>query len=79
MSDKLKQALEELRDELKRIQPDDPTLKTLQEKTARALDAGEHLPLVEDLKETTERFETLHPQLTAIINNVMNSLSNIGI
>lgn len=79
MNEKLKQSLEELRDELKRVGTDDPKLKSLQEKTDRALKAGEHLPLVEELKEATERFEARHPQLTAVMNNVMNSLSNLGI
>ncbi len=79
MNEKLKLALEELHDELKRIGPDNPKLQMLQEKTARAIEAGEHLPLVDDLKEASEEFEVRHPQLTALINNVMNSLSALGI
>lgn len=80
MSDKLNRALEELQDELKQIGGDDPKLQKLAENVQHALDeSNDDLPLVEDLKEATELFETRHPQLTAIINNVMNSLSNIGI
>jgi hypothetical protein len=79
MNEKLKQALQELHGELNRIGPDNPKLQALQEKTARALEAGEHLPLLDDLKEASEEFEARHPQLTALINNVMNSLSSLGI
>jgi len=79
MNEKLKQALQELHNELKQIGAGKPKLQAFQEKTARAIEAGEHLPLVDDLKETAEEFEVQHPQLTALINNVMNSLSSLGI
>jgi ABC-type transporter Mla subunit MlaD len=35
--------------------------------------------LVQSLQSTAEEFEARHPQLTAIINNVMTSLSGLGI
>jgi len=35
--------------------------------------------LVHSLQQTAEEFEARHPQLTAAINNVMTSLSNLGI
>jgi chaperonin cofactor prefoldin len=79
MNEKLKAVLEELRDELKRINPSDPQLKSIQKKTDDVLNSGDHLPLIEDLKEAAERFEARHPQLTAAMNNAMNSLSNLGI
>jgi hypothetical protein len=79
MNDRLKQALEELRNELKRLGPENPDLQTLQEKTVRALEAGEHLPLVEELHDAADTFEVRHPQLTALINNVLNALSGLGI
>jgi acetylornithine deacetylase/succinyl-diaminopimelate desuccinylase-like protein len=79
MNDKLKQALEELRDELRRLGPENPDLLTLQQKTARALESGEHLPIVDELQKTAKTFEVRHPDLTALINQVLNVLSGLGI
>jgi len=80
MSDKLKQALEELHDELKQIGSGDPKLQKLADDVQTALkERVEDVPLVESLRDAAETFEARHPKLTALINNVMNSLSNIGI
>lgn len=79
MNEKLRAAMEELRDELRKIGEEHPELIKLQEKTVHALDAGGHLPVVEELREAAERFEVRYPRLTAVLNNAMNSLSNIGI
>ena len=80
MSDKLKRALEELHDELSQIGGDDPKLQKLADDVQHALNESvEELPLVDSLRDAAETFEVRHPQLTALINNVMNSLSNIGI
>jgi len=80
MSDKLKQALEELQNELKQIGSGEPKLQKLADEVQAALKerAGE-VPLVDSLRDAAETFEARHPQLIALINNVMNSLSNIGI
>ncbi len=80
MSDKLRQALEELRDELNQIGSNDPKIKKLTDDVQNALaENKEEIPLADSLRDTAETFEARHPQLTALINNVMNSLSNIGI
>lgn len=79
MDHQIKKTLEELHDELKRIGPGSEQLQRLQEKTARALEAGEHLPLVEEIRNNTQSFEAQHPQLTALLNNAMNALSGLGI
>lgn len=80
MSDKLKQSLEELHDELKRLGPSEPTLQKLAEDVQRAIkEHEEEHPLMDSLRDAAETFEAGHPQLTALINNVMNSLSNLGI
>ena len=80
MSDKLKQSLEKLHDELKQIGSDEPKLQKLAEEVQAALkERVEDVPLVESLRDAAETFEACHPQLTALINNVMSSLSNIGI
>ena len=80
MSDKLKQALKELHDELQKLGSGEPKLQKLAEEVQAALhEHGEDVPLVDSLRDAAETFETRHPQLTALANNVMNSLSNIGI
>ncbi|MCK5676793.1 MAG: DUF4404 family protein [Verrucomicrobia bacterium] len=80
MNDTLQQSLEALHSELKQLGSDDPKLLKLAENVQTALDENsEELPLVDSLRDATETFELNHPQLTAVINNVMNSLSNIGI
>ena len=79
MNDKLKQALEELHEELRRLSPENPELQTLQEKTAHVLESGEHLPVVEELRNAAKTFEVRYPDLTALINNALNALSGLGI
>lgn len=79
MNEKMRQVLEELRDEIRRIGPANPDLHALQAKVTHALEAGGHLPVVEEIRESAGKIEARYPQLTAILNNVMNSLSNIGI
>jgi DNA repair ATPase RecN len=81
MSEKLKQNLEELQTELKKIGSENPNLKKLSGEVDHALEqTGEvSRTLVHALQYAAEEFETKHPQLTAVINNVMTSLSNIGI
>jgi ABC-type transporter Mla subunit MlaD len=81
MSEKLKNGLEDLKGELNRMNSTDPALKKLAEDVDAALaHTGEATRiLTQSLQQVTEEFEANHPQLTAIINNVMTSLSNIGI
>lgn len=81
MSDKLKQNLEELKNELKNIGSESPVLKKLAGEVDDALEqTGEvSRTLLHSLQNAAEEFEVNHPQLTSVINNVMTSLSNIGI
>jgi hypothetical protein len=79
MGNKLKQALEELRKELQQLVPTHPELHGLYEKTIHALDSGEHRLLVNPLREAEKTFEVRHPKVTALINNVLASLSALGI
>lgn len=81
MTEKLKQNLEELKSELKTLNSEDPKLQKLATDIDDALAETPEVSesLVQTLQHTAEEFEVNHPQLTAIINNVMTSLSNIGI
>ncbi|MBI9021255.1 MAG: DUF4404 family protein [Verrucomicrobia bacterium] len=80
MRDKLKQALEELQNELTQMGSHEPKLQKLADDVQVALkESAADVPLVDSLRDAAEAFEAHHPQLTALINNVMTSLSNIGI
>ncbi len=41
--------------------------------------SGEHQELVEDVKEAIAHFEVEHPSITGILNEVIMTLSNMGI
>jgi DNA repair ATPase RecN len=81
MSDKLKHGLEELKNELNLLDSNDPKVKKLVSDVDEALNQTTEAAhaLADSLQHVAEEFEVNHPQLTAIINNVMTSLSNIGI
>ena len=81
MSEQLKRGLEELQNELKQINSEDPKLQKLAGDVDAALaQAGEiSRSLHHSLQHEAEEFEAHHPQLTAIINNIMTSLSSLGI
>jgi DNA repair ATPase RecN len=81
MSEKTKHGLKELQNELKQINSEDPKLQKLAGEIDAALEqTGEvSRTLAHSLQHTAEEFEVHHPQLTAIINNIMNSLSGLGI
>lgn len=81
MSEKLKQYLQELQEELKQIDSEDPKLRKLAGELDDVLDKTGDVSraLYHSLQSTAEEFEARHPQLTAIINNIMTSLSNLGI
>ena len=81
MSEHLKQGLEELQTELKRIDSESPTLQKLAGEVTQAMEQPEEVShtLLFSLQQTTEEFEVNHPELTALANNVMTSLSALGI
>jgi len=81
MSEQLKKELQELKEELKQIQSSEPSLKKLASDLDGVLDETGDVSkaLIHSLQNTAEEFEVQHPKLTAIINNVMTSLSGLGI
>ncbi len=81
MSEKLKRGLQDLQDELKQIHSDNPKLQKLAGDVDAALEQTGDIPrtLIHSLQHAAEEVEAHHPQLTAIINNIMNSLSGLGI
>lgn len=81
MSDKLRHSLEELRDELKKMDLDDLKYRKLIEdiEAALAQEAGYSGTLMDSLHHMTEEFEVKHPQLVSLMNSIAVSLSNVGI
>ncbi len=83
---KLSEGLDRLRAELKNLKADDETrqrLEDLARRVERQLQqeggAEEHHSLVQELEDEILRFEVAHPRLTAIINDIMVALSQMGI
>ncbi len=84
--DKLSHGLERLREELKNEKIDQATRERLESLAARVesqlerqKDEEAHHGLLQELEEEIMRFEVAHPRLTAIINDIMVALSNMGI
>jgi hypothetical protein len=82
--DKIKQLGVELKT-VKKQGPDDPKLDRLENWVDEYLAEGavieekEHHTFVQELQEAAEQYEVSHPKLTAVINQVLSTLSNMGI
>jgi DNA repair exonuclease SbcCD ATPase subunit len=84
---KLKDELEKLRAEVKELATDnieaiaklETLISELEIKLEEPSDEDHHNNLIANLKETITQFETEHPRATAILNDIMVSLSNMGI
>lgn len=83
--DELHESLERLRAEIRKLGADDEKIKRRMKRLVadleRQLDSedSEHEPLIEGLRGHIERWEVEHPRLTAVLNRIMVSLSNMGI
>jgi len=83
----LHQQLEELRAEIDRVARNDTAAKDrmneLLGEVEKTIDASSDQEiddnLMENLRETISQFETEHPRATAILNDIMVTLSNMGI
>lgn len=79
--------LERLKEEINNsISPDSPTKETLialindvEKRVEEPLDEEQDDNLAENIKDAISRFETEHPRATAILNDIMITLSNMGI
>ena len=88
MTDKqLQDKLEKLRREVDRVAGDDPGAREqldrligdIEKRLALPSDSELHDNLLLGLKDTISQFETDHPRATAILNDIMVLLSNVGI
>lgn len=84
---KLNEALQELKTEIAALQVEDTDAKRrletlvegLEKKLETPSDEEHHHGLVEDVRDSVEHFEVEYPRLTAILNDIMMALSNMGI
>jgi len=84
--DKLRQELEHLRSELAKLAEDDTAgrerLNKVIEQLEKRLSENEENDddtLFEQLQESISHFEAEHPRATAVLNDIMVTLSNMGI
>ena len=85
--EKLRRSLDELREELARLESEeaavreriDALISGVESRLESPDEAGEDHTLVEDLQRAVTEFETSHPRATAILNQIMVTLGNMGI
>ena len=80
------EALFKLRTEVEKLEQGHPELRNklegLLEKLENRFEAGtdgQHLQLVDEVKETVGRFEVEHPTATAVVAEFLQVLSSIGV
>jgi hypothetical protein len=89
MDDQLRSRLEQLHGELRTVDPDDPAARSaassLKSAVATILEQPEadsdhrHESLYRQLRESLLQFEAVHPTLTASIENVIDTLVQLGV
>ncbi|MDX2276740.1 MAG: DUF4404 family protein [Hyphomonadaceae bacterium] len=79
----LRETLQRLRAEIEQLGPEDAAvqarLNLLVADVERRLEGADDDGLIDNIKESVEQFEVKHPRATAILNDVMLALSNMGI
>ena len=87
MSDEqLRQSLSELRSELDRLEAEEAEVRVRLDALIAGIetrldtpgDMAHHHSLVRDLRRSTLQLEVSHPRATAILNQIMATLGNIG-
>ena len=85
-NEELRQSLSELRAELERLKAEegavreklDTLIAGIETRLETPDDIAHHHSLVRDLRQSTLQLEVSHPRATAILNQVMAALGNIG-
>jgi chromosome segregation ATPase len=78
----IKQSISELKGELEQTPKDTGLFESKLEQAKEEIDRYTPeaiLDFVKVLQDEAEEFEVEHPRITALINNIMTSLSNLGI
>ena len=87
MSDEqLRQSLTELRSELERLEAEETAVRErlyalitgVETRLDAPGDIAHHHSLIRDLRRSTLQLEVSHPRATAILNQIMATLGNIG-
>jgi predicted nuclease with TOPRIM domain len=84
---KLRQSLNELRSELERLEAEeaqvrerlDALISGVETRLDEPEDSDQHQTLVEDVRQSISQLEVSHPRATAILNEIMVTLGNMGI
>ncbi len=82
---KLQDSLERLRDEINHLASDDSESRSRLNQLISELEIkldnpeDENEGLIDNLRESIQHFEAEHPRATAIMNDIMVTLSNMGI
>ena len=84
---KLHEELERLRSEVNKVTDDNIDAKEklnllisdIEKKLDKPSDETHHRNLTENISNSINQFETDHPRATAILNDIMVTLSNMGI
>ena len=84
MHEKLHEKISSLKDELDKLSVSDDATKEQINKLIKEIEnlndvAGEKDDVIDNIKSSIEHFETEHPRATAILNDIMVTLSNMGI
>ena len=85
--DKLRRSLDELRSELERLNTEeaqirerlDALISGVETRLEKPGDTAHHQSLVQDLRQSISQFEVSHPRTTAVLNEIMVTLGNMGI
>ena len=85
--DRLRQSLSELRSELERLETEeaqvrerlDALIAGVEMHLAQPADSAQQQSLVEDVRQSISQLEVSHPRTTAILNEIMVTLGNMGI
>ena len=88
MSDEqLRQSLKQLRSELERLEAEeaqirerlDTLISGVETSLEKLDDTAHHQSVAQDVRQTISQFEVSHPRATAILNEIMVTLGNMGI
>ncbi len=87
MNEKLQETLDALRKEIDKLAPDERESKDRLEQLVRKLelkldrpdDTNHHQSLTDGLSDSLTYFEVSHPRITGVLNDLMMTLSNMGI
>ncbi len=83
--EQIEKALDQLRHEITNLRDENPAtrkrLTTLVESIERGAKApdSDHEGLIEEIRGSIEQFEVEHPSTTGVLNQIMLTLSNMGI